>query len=70
MRIVRIKSEKDLSDIRENRVFSKHGSVVALGFFDGVHLAHRALIKRAEDIARQRGLELVIFTFSGDDQLI
>ena len=70
MRTVRIKSEKDLSDIRENRVFSKHGSVVALGFFDGVHLAHRALIKRAEDIARQRGLELVIFTFSGDDQLI
>lgn len=38
-------------------------SVVALGFFDGVHLAHRRLIDRARAIARQDGLTLAVFTF-------
>ena len=38
--------------------------VLALGFFDGVHIAHRDLIKRAKDISDKRGLKLGIFSFS------
>lgn len=37
--------------------------VLALGNFDGVHLAHRALIGRAVEISRQAGVEPAVFTF-------
>ena len=37
--------------------------VLALGFFDGVHTAHRDLIREAARIANERGLALGIFTF-------
>lgn len=40
------------------------GAVVALGYFDGVHLGHRKVIGRAVEIAAQRGLMPVVFTFS------
>lgn len=70
MQVIRITDSEDLNKIKENHVFSEHGSVVALGFFDGVHLAHRTLIAKAKDIAEQKKLRLVIFTFAGDDRLI
>lgn len=38
-------------------------SVVALGTFDGVHTGHRALIRRALEIARAEGLACVVCTF-------
>lgn len=37
--------------------------VLALGFFDGVHLAHRDLLTKAKEIAAERGLAFGIFTF-------
>ena len=37
--------------------------VLALGFFDGVHIAHRDLIARARAVAREKGLLLGVFTF-------
>lgn len=37
--------------------------VLALGFFDGVHLAHRDLLQSAAKIANERGLAFGIFTF-------
>lgn len=37
--------------------------VLALGFFDGVHIAHRDLINEAAKTAREQGLKLGIFTF-------
>ena len=40
------------------------GSAVALGFFDGVHIGHRAVISAAVDCARAEGLEAAVFTFS------
>ena len=40
--------------------------VVALGFFDGVHLAHRRLLARARQIARAEGLTLAVFTFASE----
>ncbi|MBQ1890997.1 MAG: bifunctional riboflavin kinase/FMN adenylyltransferase, partial [Firmicutes bacterium] len=35
----------------------------ALGNFDGVHKGHQALISRCVEIAREKGLEAVVFTF-------
>lgn len=38
----------------------------ALGFFDGVHLGHRALIADTVKVARERGLVPTVFTFPSD----
>lgn len=39
------------------------GVVVALGNFDGVHLGHRAVVRRAVEEARARGVRSVAATF-------
>lgn len=39
------------------------GSAVALGYFDGVHLGHRAVIGAAVQAARRAGLCPAVFTF-------
>lgn len=41
-------------------------SAVALGFFDGVHMGHRAVISAAVDNAREKGLAPRVFTFLPD----
>ena len=38
--------------------------VIALGFFDGVHLGHAALLQRTVEEARARGVSPAVFTFS------
>lgn len=38
--------------------------VIALGFFDGVHLGHAALLRRTVEVARERNCTPAIFTFS------
>lgn len=38
-------------------------SVVTVGFFDGVHLGHQAVLARAVDEARTRGIRSVAITF-------
>ena len=38
-------------------------SVVCLGFFDGVHLGHRALLRAAGEIGEKDGLTLCVHTF-------
>lgn len=38
--------------------------VLALGFFDGVHRGHQAVIKQAAAIAHQRQLPLAVMTFN------
>ena len=37
--------------------------VIALGFFDGVHLGHAALLRRTVEAASQRGVAPAVFTF-------
>lgn len=37
--------------------------VIALGFFDGVHLGHAALLRRAAEEAALRGVTPAVFTF-------
>ena len=39
-------------------------TVVALGMFDGVHIGHRALLRRAAETAHAWGDEAVVFTYS------
>lgn len=43
--------------------------VLALGFFDGVHIAHRDLLSKAREVARARGLKLGIFTFGSSGNI-
>ena len=38
-------------------------TVVCLGFFDGVHLGHASLIKRAREIAQHEDLSVCVHTF-------
>lgn len=52
MKIFRGTQDYDLGD-----------SVVALGTFDGVHAGHRALIRRAIEIARAEGWACAVCTF-------
>ena len=37
--------------------------VIALGFFDGVHLGHQALLRKTAERALERDLEPAVFTF-------
>ena len=37
--------------------------VIALGFFDGVHLGHAALLRRTVEEAARRGVVPAVFTF-------
>lgn len=40
------------------------GCVVTIGFFDGVHLAHRHIINKVSEIAKERQLEAVVLTLT------
>lgn len=41
-------------------------TVLAMGFFDCVHLGHAAIIREAERMARELGAQCAVFTFSND----
>ena len=43
--------------------FADDASVVALGMFDGVHIGHQALIRRAVELARALDAKSVVCTF-------
>ncbi|WP_278340568.1 riboflavin biosynthesis protein RibF [Lactobacillus acetotolerans] len=47
--------------VKENLIPSK--IVLALGFFDGVHLGHQHLISVARDVAKKKSLPLAVMTF-------
>lgn len=46
--------------------FPYDSCVLALGFFDGVHIAHRELISEAVRRARELGIPAGVFTFSSE----
>ena len=48
----------------------KNGRAVALGFFDGVHIAHRALIEKTVRQARKTGAVASVFTFIAESKTI
>ena len=37
--------------------------VIALGFFDGIHLGHQALLRRTVERGRELGMAPAVFTF-------
>jgi riboflavin kinase/FMN adenylyltransferase len=45
-------------------------SVVALGNFDGVHLGHRAVVRRAVEEGRRRGAKVVAATFDPHPRVV
>ena len=49
--------------IHESREFDAPAAVVALGMFDGVHIGHQALIRRAVALAGELGAKSVVCTF-------
>ena len=57
MQVIEISEPLDLQKIPNKDV------VLAMGFFDGVHRGHQAVIQRAKEIAAQRQLKLAIMTF-------
>ena len=42
----------------------KHKLAIALGYFDGVHIGHRAVIKSAVDFAKKNNTKSAVITFS------
>lgn len=42
---------------------SENGIVMALGFFDGIHLGHAALMERAKAVAKSIGAQPAVLTF-------
>ncbi len=42
---------------------SLHDAVFAIGNFDGLHLGHRAVVRRAQEIAREKGVPCGVITF-------
>lgn len=40
------------------------GTAVALGYFDGVHLGHRSVLRAAQETARRENLDDAVFTFT------
>lgn len=57
MQVIRIHHPLDPHQIPAGPV------VLAMGFFDGVHRGHQAVIQRAKEIARQRHLPLAVLTY-------
>lgn len=48
-----------LSDIDK----AAQGCVVVIGNFDGVHRGHQAVLRKAKDVATQKGVKLAVLTF-------
>ncbi len=64
MTTVYLNSANDITEKESTPDELRGGCVAALGFFDGVHVAHRALISAAKARADKEGLPLAVFTFS------
>ena len=42
-----------------------YNCVLCLGYFDGIHLGHTALINKAKDVAKAKNVNLAVFLFTG-----
>lgn len=50
--------------IRGTKDFTAPPSVVVLGNFDGIHIGHRELINKANEMSKKLGLKSLVFTFN------
>lgn len=55
---------KIYSDFSPLDLGAADGSAVAMGYFDGIHIGHRAVIDSAVDWAKAHGASPVLFTFT------
>ena len=53
----------------KNNIQATNGTVLVLGYFDGIHLGHKALFDRARKIADQKGLTVSVLTFPESPRL-
>ena len=44
--------------------------VLALGFFDGIHLGHKEVITTAKRVAQERGLKVAVMSFNQHPSVI
>lgn len=49
--------------IDQNDHIEERGQIGVLGFFDGLHVAHQALIDIGRDLKKKTGKQLLVFTF-------
>ena len=47
-------------------MLDKKSVVIALGFFDSLHVGHREVINTAKSMANELGVEPAVFTFDGN----
>ena len=64
MQVIYLKHPYHLEEVYQGPV------VMALGFFDGVHLGHQSVIKKARDIAEEKQIPLALMTFNQHPKII
>ena len=52
-------------DIAEYGLKLNYDCVLCLGYFDGIHLGHTALINKAKEIANEKNAKLAVLLFTG-----
>lgn len=52
-----------MKSYKTNEFFSESPTVVALGCFDGVHIGHQTVIRRAVNIAKELSVKSAVWTF-------
>lgn len=58
---------RTINDYKE--LYQEEPTVLVLGYFDGIHLGHKALLERARKIADERGLTVTVLTFPESPRL-
>lgn len=64
MEIIRIRHPYQPEEISNEDV------VLVLGFFDGIHKGHQAVIQKGKQIAESRGLKLAVMTFNQHPSIV
>lgn len=64
MKVIEIHHPYDMNQIPQEDI------VLAMGFFDGVHLGHQKVIKTAKKIANEKKLKLAVMTFNQHPSIV
>ena len=59
-----IRTIKDFNELQK-----EEPTVLVLGYFDGIHLGHKAIFERARKVADERGLTVTVLTFPESPRL-
>ena len=60
----------DIRIIKDYRdLIKQEETILVLGYFDGLHLGHKALLDRARVLADERGISVTLLTFPESPQL-